>query len=244
MSRWIASLFLTILVVCPAVSGWAGTARVVLQDQGLTVTRDGVSGVLPKDTGAILSVQNSSLRAVQVSPDEAEQHGLDAGLYLFTAAGEATIVIPEDSGDPCAAVALSPDGKVLAVDSGAWVIRSWTFYTYPALKNLGGVTYRDDQKPLLWLGGTTVLLHTQEDVDQRRQCDYDPCGPISVERVDLWPFTVTPLFRGTDLCDFAIERLEHGTLTVNKICAPSLEAWGQENDASRITERVVRNVLP
>lgn len=244
MSRWIASFLLTVLVLCPATFGWAGTARIVLQDQGLTITRGETRVTLPKESGAILPVQNASLRAVQISPEEAEQYGLDAGLYLFDTAGEATVFVAEDSGDPCAEVALSPDGKVLAVDSGTWVIRSWTFYTYPALKNLGGVTYRDDQKPLLWLGSNTVLLHTQEDVDQRRQCDYDPCGPISVERVDLWPFTTTPLSRGTDLCDFTIERLDNDVLTLNKTCAPSLEAWGQETDASRTTEQVVKHVRP
>ena len=221
----------------------APAATVTLRERDVIVTTGEARHVLPKDAESLLAVQNAPLRAVQLMPEEAASSGIEPGLYLFNAAGETVAFLADDSGVPCSAVALSPGGKVLAVDSGTWVVRSWSFYTYPVLKSLGGLTYLADGSPLVWHGDATVLVLTQEDVDQKRQCDYDPCGPISVERVDLWPFTATPLFKGSDLCDYTIERFTGTQLDVIETCTQSLEGWSQLNDPSRTTRTLTKNLV-
>ena len=216
-------LFAGLLLFLFALPALAAAPEVSLKDDKLFLVKSGKATELEA-----FAVANSNLRYVAAGEDDAKAAGLAAGLYLFAADGKAAGFIPSDAAEFCSEVALSPNGKVLAMDSGTYLIRDMHFFSYPGLTPLKGspVEYfqLEDKPALLWLGEAEVLV-TRMESESDRVCDYDPCGPTSVVRHNLSDGSATAVLEGTPLCDFTFVSLQGSTLTASKLCLQNLEAW-------------------
>ena len=117
----------------------------------------------------------------------------------------------------------------MAVDTGTWVIRFWSFYTYPDFKELGQVSYldTDDSNTLIWTGDTGSLISSIDDGGGKRSCEYDPCGPVSVTYYDFATQKSTPVFAGTDLCNYKLAgyNTETNEVEAEQLCLKSLQDW-------------------
>ena len=174
------------------------------------------------------AVENSELSYAALSLEQGELLGLRAGLYIFDAAGGLTAFAPSPDAEFCGGVSLSPGGDLLAMDSGTYVERNWDFYTYPAMRHLGGTGYLavEGKPPLLWHSRGRVLLTVIRE-DSNRICDYSPCGPTSVVMYDLFRGKGYTVMSGTDLCDYRLDFLLDGKLAADKICQPALLDWNK-----------------
>lgn len=223
----------TILLLWAAFSQAAPVLQ--LSDGNLVLAAQGTSTVLPPHIFPVMpvldaaGVQTSMLSFCGVGGESGKPYGMAAGLYLFNVRGEAAGFIPTDAAEFCSEVRLSPGNTVLAMDSGTWLVRSWFFYTYPGLKALGRVEYyQAEEKPgLLWNGDAEVLFSSMSPDSHHRNCDYDPCGPVSVSTYSFTNRKVKTLLQGTDQCDFTLADAapDAGGFLAEKLCLPSAAAW-------------------
>lgn len=227
--RYPSFLFLLILFIM-AGPGQAQAEELILIRQG--GKRVGVSA----EQLDLRAVENSDLSYAALSLEQGELLGLKAGLYIFDAEGRLTAFTPTAAAEFCGGVSLSPGGDLLAMDSGTYVERSWDFYTYPAMRHLGGAAYLavEGKPPLLWHSRGRVLLTVIRE-DSNRICDYSPCGPTSVIMYDLFRGKGYTVMSGTDLCDYRQDFLLDGKLAADKICLPGLQDWNKlpENPTAR-----------
>lgn len=204
-------------------------------DGNIVLVAQGKTTLLPPDAFPLMPVWDTAgaptanLFYCGVGKEIGKPYGMAAGLYLFNARGEAAGFIPTEAAEFCSEVRLSPGNTVLAMDSGAWLVRSWFFYTYPGLKELGSVEYyqAEEMPALLWNGETGALFSSMSHALHSRQCDYDPCGPVSVSAYSFKNRNVKTLLQGTDLCDFILADFapDAGGFVAEKLCLPSAAAW-------------------
>lgn len=210
--------------------------KVRLRDgKNIVVTVRGAATVLPQDVFPVMPVLNAAgvpstkLFFCGVGAENGSPYGMAPGLYLFDARGAMAGFIPSDAAEFCAEVRLSPGGSILAMDSGSFLVRDWYFYTYPGLKALGSVEYfQAEEKPgLIWNGDVGVLFSSMDTAGHNRQCDYDPCGPVSVRAYFFKTRTTKILLPGTDLCDYTLAHFSpgDGVVAAEKLCLPSVDAW-------------------
>ena len=200
-----------------------------LKDNTVVLENNGKKTELPGDTFAPQDVQGADLRFVATGSDGKDAFSIEPGLYLFDKAGKMVAFMPSEEAEMCSEVRLSPKGDILAMDVGAWLVRSWFFYTYPGLKELGSVEYyqAEEMPALLWNGETGALFSSMSHAPHSRQCDYDPCGPVSVSAYSFKNRNVKTLLQGTDLCDFILADFapDAGGFVAEKLCLPSAAAW-------------------
>lgn len=184
-------------------------------------------------------VDHSELRFIALGDEDAAPAGRQGGLYLFDPAGKLIAFALTPEAEFCFKASLSPGGKILAMDAGTYLIRSWIFFdAEKALAPTNGhpqemalldndVTYYqpENQPDLIWDGDQGVLFSYLDDRSGPRPCDYDPCGPISVMRHDFATGKTLALFEGTDLCDYSLVSFKDKVVTAKKLCQPSKEAW-------------------
>lgn len=213
----------------------SGRTRAKARDGNLVLVEHGAPKLLPPDAFPVMpvwdaaGVPSQNLFFCGVGKGSGKPYGMAAGLYLFNDSGDAAGFIPTDAAEFCSEVRLSPGNSVLAMDSGTWLVRSWFFYTYPGLKGLGRVEYyQAEEKPgLLWNKDGGVLFSSMSHDPHHRQCDYDPCGPVSVSTYSFKNRNVKTLLQGTDLCDFTLSDSapDSGAFVAEKLCLPSSAAW-------------------
>lgn len=206
-----------------------------LRNGNIVLTAHGASTVLPSNAFPVMQVEDAAgvptnkLSFCGVGKGSGRPYGITPGLYLFGDQGALAGFIPTDAAEFCCEVRLSPGGVVLAMDSGTWLVRTWYFYTYPGLKGLGSVEYfQAEEKPgLLWNGDSGVLFSGMTPGSHHRQCDYDPCGPVSVNAYSFKHRSVSTLLQGTDLCDFTLAGSVPGSgeFSAEQLCLPSAAAW-------------------
>lgn len=219
------------LLCCMALSAKAEAPKVFL-DRGagnqVVVELGGKEKRLPKDNFEAKAVAHSKLLFVSTDEEAKEGFGLEPGLYIFDEAGKLVASVASDAASMCDTVELSPGGSILAMDSGGSLNRDWFFFSYPSMKPLEHEStsyYMVEGKPaVIWLDDQSVLLNTME-METKRACEYDPCGPTSVVRYDLKTAKVTPIFPGTDLCDYSLTSFAGGTVTADKLCLKKVKDW-------------------
>jgi len=145
-----------------------------------------------------------SLYYYGVGDDDAKRYGVRPGLYFFGGKGDVAAVAPLYAPETCSEVSLSPGGKILAVDSGAWLASGWSFFERSSVKPLADTMYcqSGDNPPLLWKGDDKAFFSSVEMDDQKRNCDYDKCGPVSALFSSFKTQKAKALLKGTNLCDF------------------------------------------
>ena len=220
-------LLLALLLLCFSASfALAASGHVSVKNGQVFVERDGKTTPVSKDTMTPDAVGNSTLLYVTVGEEDAKPLGLKGGLYIFDAEGKAAGFAPSEAAEFCGQVSMAPGGTVLAMDSGTWLIRSWSFFSYPDMKPMGEVEYYqvDEITPIFWKGDTEALFTTME-TETERACDYDPCGPTSIKRHDLASGKTSIILAGTTLCDYVMFSLDGDTITAGKRCLPNAEAW-------------------
>lgn len=225
------------LVACLFVYAVPAQAASVLrlQDNRLILEKGGKATPLSADEVPVETAKNASgqplsgLRYCCIGVDIGKARGIVPGLYLFDARGKKVAFAPTEAAEFCAEVRLSPGKTILAMDSGASLIRSWFFFTFPDMKPLGEVvSYQAEGKPsLLWEGDDGVVFSSMETEGHKRACGYDPCGPVSVRAYFFATRKAVTLLTGTDLCDFTLTGFSptQGTVAANKRCLPSAAAW-------------------
>lgn len=232
MNRSAMLCALVLLLVCGfALPAGAATPRVFLDAKDgkrLVIVRDGVTTPLPAEGFEVLPVKDAKLRYASFSDAGGKKYGLAGGVYLFGEPGAPASFLPFAEGDKVGNVRLSPGGTVLAVDAGNWLIRDWTFFSFPGLKRLGGrsVSYLGGEGSvgLIWVNENEVLFNSMDEIS-KRTCDYAPCGPISVMCFTLTAGKETPVFKGTLLCDYTLQSFSEGVVTAEKLCLNTVKEW-------------------
>ena len=217
------------LVAVSSAFAAASGATLTLKDDRISVERNGKSTLLPQDMFPAQPIEGTTLRFAGVGEDDGKKYGIAAGLYIFESQGPAAAFAPTEFAEYCSEVRLSPAGDVLAMDSGTWLIRSWFFFSFPGMKPMGEVVYyQSEGKPaLVWTGTKGALVSSMQTDDQGRTCEYDPCGPVSVDYYDFAAQRDTRLLSGTDTCDYTLTGITEDGLaaTALELCLQSADAW-------------------
>lgn len=199
------------------------------KDHQLFVEKDGASQALPQDNFSVQPIVGTKMFFLALGEDDAGSQGLQAGLYIFENQGRPLAFAPTPEAEYCADVRLSPDGRILAMDAGTWLVRSWFFFSFPDLKPIGDCAYYQipDHPDLIWVADRGVLVSTMDEAGHQRSCDYAPCGPVSVKYYAFETLKVKTLWLGTDLCDYTLTGLQDDgqTVTATELCLPSAKAW-------------------
>lgn len=136
----------------------------------------------------------------------------------------------------------------MAFDSGTWVVRSWSFFVFPAFSPLNkDVSYYsvENSEALVWVDSNTVMITDIHEPDARpRQCGYDPCGNSSVVLYSVSSGTTTPVLAGTDLCDYQLLSFDGAKVTAAKKCAKNVEDWADTTIKSKFTLSTETTALP
>jgi len=197
---------------------------------------------LPEGLGTLRPVEHAAMRFATIPSYAVEEHKLPLrpGLYLVTPdnavryftgslPGGREGISPEDFGDMTDAVSLSPYKDILAVSWFGDQNGEWLFFSWPDLRPLEHPrvrAFRDDTSSgLIWSGGDRVVVDAMDVGGGGRQCGYDPCGPISVVACDLATGASTPVFTGTDLCDYRVCSVASGTVTASTLCLRQVGDW-------------------
>ncbi|MDL2271511.1 hypothetical protein LJC23_00575 [Desulfovibrio sp. OttesenSCG-928-I05] len=199
-----------------------------LKDGTVTVRAEGKAVTISEEDFMVTPVENSDLRYGGAGEDAAAELGIPMGLYLFDASGRGVGYVETEEIEFSYTAQLSPGGTVLALDSGTWLVRSWSFFSYPDLKPLGEpISYYDSENrpSLLWNGDNVVYFSSMSMDESERTCEYDPCGEVSVSRYDLAAGELSTVMEGTPLCDYTLAGLADGQLSIEKLCLPALEDW-------------------
>lgn len=213
-----------------AASWWRMTrARTVLPEDAFplrTVEADEANEVGgPEGVGWTLPGQ----RFFCVGEEAGSPYGLAAGLYVFRVKDYLVAFVPTGAAELYGETSLSPEGAVLALDSGASPVRSWFFFSYPDMASLSEVSYyqAEDRPGLLWHGNGNAVFSGMETEGHGRACGCDPCGPVSVHNYAFKTRQVTTLLEGTDLCDYTLTGLaaKRGVALAEELCLPSAADW-------------------
>ena len=197
----------------------------------------------------VMPVHGAQLVYVELDATQAKAMGkLEGTLLFFDKTGACTAELPGDKNDNSSTVFASLKGDILAVDAGTWVVRDWIFFAYPTMKSLErNVSYlSNDKGDLTWVGDDAIVITTIK-TDSPRQCGYDPCGPRSVDLYSIRDDKSTPLFAGTDLCDYAFDSFDGKTVRALKSCVKQVGDWNAasvDELEKRTTKHMVTRALP
>ncbi|MDD4701812.1 MAG: hypothetical protein PHI96_06280 [Desulfovibrio sp.] len=202
-----------------------------LKGNTVVMENNGKKTDLPGDTFVPQDVQGADLRFVAISPDNKDSFSIEPGLYLFDKAGKTVAFIPSEDAEMCSEVRFSPKGDILAMDVGASLVRSWFFFSYPALKPMGEVSYylASENPALIWNGDAGVLFSAMNAEVQGRVCGYDPCVAVSVEYHDFSNGKTEVLMAGTPECNYTLADFDPAKelVSIEKLCLASGAAWEQ-----------------
>ena len=246
--------FLVLAVMVAWTAPWAASAQVklTLKDGSIGYEQGTIQKVLLKvEEGGLTKVQNSDMVFVFVEDAgtlQAAGH-TEPGLFFFNKSGALAAYFPGGGSlDPamCATASLSPNGKIIALDNGTWLVRIWAFYNFPDFSPLttednpfisyltlaglqeGGRTDQD----LTWVNNDAVIVTDLSETPVARPCQSDPCEPTDVVIHHLKDWKSSALAKGDELCDYRFNSLSGDTVTVDKVCVKSLDDW-QDPEAPR-----------
>ena len=248
--------FLVLALVLAWAGPWAASAQVkmTLKDGSIGYDQGSIQKVLLKvEDSAVTKVRNSDMVFIFVEDAGTLQAAgySEPGLFFFGKNGALSAYFPGDGNfDPamCAAASMSPNGKILALDNGTWLVRIWAFYNFPELTPFiteddpfvsyltlagwleGGRTDKD----LVWVNNDTVIITDLSETPVARPCQSDPCEPTDVVVHRLTGWKSAALVKGNELCDYRFNSLSGDTVTVDKVCVKTLDDW-QDPEKSRTT---------
>lgn len=217
-----------LLLFLLGVSASVQSAGLVLVKGKAALENNGSTQPLPAEEFEVMKSTGGTLRFVTVSEDQLRKRHLKMGLYLFTAEGQPAGFIAGEAASFCHAVFLSPDQKILLMDSGTWLVRNLTAYSFPELKALrkDDLSYFSSEGivDVAWNGNDAFLFNTLEE-SGGRTCDYDPCGPISVHQYSFATGKETTLKAGTALCDHTLQGVKDGSASIGSRCMKNVKDW-------------------
>ena len=225
----------------------AGLAAATLQNGEMTYESGGKKTVFTGDDAAVQKIKGSDLVFLTLDEDPAKRIGKKPTLFVFDASGALaaeTSAIPDVDIEQISALSLSPKGGVLAVDNGTWVVRSWSFVSYPALTPAGKpVAYLTDEdlQDLVWVNDDAVLVTVINENSGRKCADYDPCGPRSVVLHRISTGKTTPVLAGTDVCDYGLTGFDGKSVTAIKTCGKTAKDWASADSKEKGLTRSKEN---
>jgi hypothetical protein len=204
-------------------------AELALRNGKAVLLHAGGSKNLPDAEFLLKAAQNSPLRYVPVGEESAEKYGLEEGLYFFTADNKPAGRLITDAADYCEAISFSPDHKAFAMDSGVSALREWEVFAYPSMKPLleseiDYVVASASSPAMLW-HGNDELVYTFMQTDTQRACNYDPCGEVSVFRMNIKTGQEKPVQQASALCDYFLLGIDKDVVTLGKRCLKTVKAW-------------------
>ncbi|MDL2291069.1 hypothetical protein LJC09_03090 [Desulfovibrio sp. OttesenSCG-928-F20] len=221
-------MLLSLVVILPAFAADSG-AELNLENDQVFVIQGGKSTALDQDMFPAQPIDETDLRFLGIGLEDAKEHGVAPGLYIFKSKGKPFAFVPTDEADFCSDVKLSPNGKILAMDSGMSLVRNWFFYSFPEMKAIGNTVYYQtpDNPAIIWVKDTGVLVSTMNEDSHGRTCEYDPCGSVSVAYYDFATNKASTLLVGTELCDYTLTGLDDDgqSAIAAELCLPSIDAW-------------------
>lgn len=197
-------------------------------------------------------IKNSQLQFTETDEEEAKEFGVKAGIHIFDGSGKEVGLIPKEDFAPTTVITMSPEGKMLAVDSGTDATsRGWSFYSFPELKEVGqGVGYiagnlfdkeGEENDKLLWIDNDNVLIMISLE-DQPVRTAVCECPPISVGKYNIPSGKNTVLFTGTPLCDFILKEYKDGTVFVEKYCMQEADWQSSPVDKIKAPEKLSKKL--
>ncbi|MDR1045065.1 MAG: hypothetical protein LBP33_08110 [Candidatus Adiutrix sp.] len=241
-----------LLLLCPSLA----LAQLSLKNGRLEYKAGGALHSVEPENGAAVKVRNSELLFVSINdPEILQAVKKGPGLFFFDESGalKAHYAGREDF-DPemCAAASLSPNGKVIALDNGTWLVRVWTFLNYPGMEPVNPaveepfISYLsgEDGQDLIWVDDNTVAVTDISEAPVSRPCPADPCEPFDVVIHALRPWNSSALAKGSELCNYRLKAVEGRNAVVEKVCAKEIEDWGEAEGPrtiSRETLTIPRN---
>ena len=199
----------------------AAHARLVISDAGRLLLRTKENSIPVDESVTFGKVKNSDMLFAAFGPES--MPGVPAGLYLFKNRKLAKrLDIPDP--DLCFTLSLSPNGSILAVDSGTSVVREWTFYNLATGKKVGkSVTYVSGSVDLSWMDNERVLVTYPDGAP--RECQTEQCSPLSVGIFNISTGKMRDIFKGSDRCDFTLLDVSPAVITAEKLCLESRRDW-------------------
>lgn len=233
-----------ILVALAMLCAFAGVAQaassLALKDEELVGEVNGKAIKVTSEDMRWGDVGNAPLQYVALGGDAAEKAGLKPSLMLFDESGRFLRGYAFEDAEECAGVTLSPDGKIIGVATGGANVEIWSFRTAadfkPILEETMDLFAPEDKKAVNWAGDSLAFVHTFADQSETRKCESELCISTSVEMVDLQTKKITPIFAGTELCDYVFVSFEGGVVTGEAICLPKAEDWKNEEAEKSVKE--------
>ncbi|MDL2259327.1 hypothetical protein LJB99_00415 [Deltaproteobacteria bacterium OttesenSCG-928-K17] len=244
-----ALIFLFTLI---STNAWA---QINLDGNSVNFQANGAAQSLALEGGVVTKVRNSNIVFAFIdNPEAMAAAGLNKpALFFFDSQGKFMGAYAGDSSfDPemCADASLSPNGKIIALDNGTWLVRIWAFFTFPDFSPITGdadpesetnvnLSYfsSDDIQPLAWVDNNTVITTDLSQTPVARPCPSDPCEPLDVVIHYLKPWQSHALAAGTELCNYTLSSLSGRTVTVNKTCTKNIDDWAAESGAAQKTTK-------
>lgn len=217
----ISIIFLALFVL------WTGpgmAAELSLQEGKVVLTDGDKTRVLDEREDCCFDfapIKNSKLSFVKFHGDKAKELGVQNGIHVFEA-GKDIALIPHDYA-AVADIAMSPNGKILAVDGGksADPVRDWIFYSFPETKKLGTLGYvsSDKGRDLVWVNDDVVLvMATEAPLSSEPKTGNELLEQVSVVQYSIPEDKKTILFPGTESCGFFLKDFAEGTVFVESFC--------------------------
>ncbi len=218
MKKLLACLLAPLLCVCLA---HLAHARLAVDPSGSLVLKSGGKAIPVDDSVTFGPVRNSDMQFAAFG--EETMAGVPAGIYLFkNRAPVKRLDVPDP--ELCFALSLSPNGAIVAADSGTSVVREWTFYNLASGKKVGReLTYVSGASDLVWMDGERVLVTYPDGAP--RPCQTDQCAPLSVGIFNISTGSMHTVFKGDDRCDFTLFDVSPALITAERLCLESREAW-------------------
>ena len=248
MRRFHCILLVSILLAlwCTPVS-----AAAILRNGELVYREDGRETVFPASALWTGTVEGSSLIFVGLDSGQARRIESPSVLFFFDERGSEVVRVESTAqfdAERCSAVSASPDGSILAFDSGTWLIRNWIFMSLPKLTPVGqqiAFISGEDAPSLIWAGDRAILVTSLDTgTADARDCSYDPCGSKSVVLHSIEGKSET-LFQGSALCDYTLSSLKDGVVFATESCAREAGDWADlEMLMQRLKKQIVSTPLP
>ncbi len=247
-------VFCMVLLAAALVAAGSRTApaAAVLKDGALHYEAGGKKTVFAADDAVVEPVRGSKLQFVTLDEDAAKRIGKNPSLLVFDASGvlaAETSDIPDVDIEQISDLSLSPAGNILAVSHGTWVVRDWSFLTFPGLapagKSISHLSGGEDRADIAWVDGDRVLVTVLNEKSGRTCGDYDPCGKRSVVMYGIRAGKVTPVLAGTDLCDYELGSFDGKVVTAHKACAKTVKDWDSADSMEKgVTRSTITVPLP
>ncbi len=162
-----------------------------------------------------------------------------AGTLFFDSNGQFRFSIPVGRTDESMGVFLSANDKYIAVDSGTWIIRALTIYSFPILKPIATIQYMGS---FYWYG-SRYLAYTASSAEQKPWAGTDDSSYHYVCAVDLLTGKNIPLVMWDKLHSYYLEDVANDVMYIREERVRTVDDWAKSKETVSNIEMPIPNAI-